>query len=130
MSKILYKYVFQENILDENGFVKEEHCTHLPHAEQIIEAAEKSFNDTHLETFFDGVLKDNIVSCTMRCCESALGELYGIISVVGKQGFRFSEKRRNAVYDQLDAQFSDGWGEGFFGYGNIMKSGITKFIVE
>lgn len=32
---------------------------------------------------------------------------------------------------QIDAQFSDGWGEGFFGYINIMTAPDgTKFIVE
>ena len=131
MSIVNYRYVFEENILGNDGGVLSEHRKNLPHAVQIMEEAEKSFNDLHMERFFDGILKNNIASCALRCCISPEGELVGIIKTTAKPGYRLSEKRRNAIFNQLDGQLSDGWGECFFGYVNIMKDAFgQRFVVE
>lgn len=92
----------------------EEIDENLPHHELISKLICESWNTAHMEQYFDGVLKDNIASAIMNCMKDGDGKTVAVITVTGKPNFRFSEKRRNEIYDQVSAQLSDGWGESFF----------------
>jgi len=103
----------------------------LPHHSQIANAMADSWNNAHMEQYFDGVLKDKIAKAIMKVRKQSDGSTVASIIVHGKPGVRFSSKMTEAIYDQLDGQLSDGWGEGFFGFANIMTDDNgNKFCVE
>lgn len=132
MSIMCITYVFHEMQLDDSGNEIAYFEHDLPHAKEIGEAAVKSWNEAHMEQYFDGILAGKIESCLMR-----FGELNsrdgkkagGMLTIKGKAGVRFTEKIRNAISDQIDAQMSDGWGETFFGFANIMTMPDGTIIV-
>lgn len=116
MSKLLFLTDVAEVPLDFDGYemyseIKE---YNLPHHEQISKEMCKHWNNMHMENYFSDILKGNIASAKMSCTKDSQGKTVAIVTVVGVPHFRFSEKRRNLVYEQLSAQMSDGWGEGFF----------------
>lgn len=115
MSRLYYITDVAEIPLDAEGYemyseIKE---YNLPHHEMIAKEMCNSWNAMHIEKFFTGVLKGNIASAKMTC-KKENGKTVAKVTVIGVSNFRFSEKRRNLVFEQLSAQMSDGWGEGFF----------------
>lgn len=129
MSKFYMSYRVSESVLDNNGNIVADYDSNLPHHDFIKEKMTKSWNDMHMERFFDGVLKDKIESCLMRFCQTTDGYSVAMVETIGVPGFRFTEKRRNEIAEQLEAQFCDGWGEGFFGYVNVMTAPDGKKII-
>lgn len=83
----------------------------LPHLQQIKDYLPKTWEDCHIEQTFDGILKDKVTSCPMRIFENKNGQVIARITINFAPGFRLSEKRRQACWEQLDAQMSDGFGE-------------------
>lgn len=131
MSKVQVIYSCFETILDEEGHIIQQYEKNLPHHNIIKNEMVKSWNDAHMEQFFDGELKDKIQSAIMTFRLNKKKESQAVITIETVKDYRLSERRRNMILDQIDAQFSDGWGEGFFGYINIMTAPDgTKFIVE
>ena len=132
MSKFEYITNLTETELDENGNVICDYETNLPHHDLIIKKICKSWNDMHMEQYYDGQLKDKINSAVMSAYrdQTHSGQCSVKITFTLKKGCRLTESCRDAIIDQTNAQFSDGWGEGFFGYSNIMTDGKRHFIVE
>ena len=130
MSKTQICYTCHEIILDDNGNFIKEYEENLPHHNQIEKEMCDSFNNTHIERFFDGILKDKIKSAIMTF-KKIDNKSVGIMTIEGIPNFRFTQKVRDEIYEQIGGQLSDGWGEGFFGYINVMTAPDgTKFIVE
>ena len=127
-----FKFIttFSEITLDQNDNIVVDYETNLPHHDIISRAAEKSWNDLHMERFYDGILTDKIESATMKCRRSGSGATEAVISIKAKPGVRLISKYRDAIVDQTSAQLSDGWGESFFGFVNIMSDGNERFCVE
>lgn len=132
MSKFEYIYNLMETELDENNNVIGDYETNLPHHTLIIKEICKSWNDMHMEKYYDGRLKDKIHSAVMSAYHDRThsGMCSVKITFVLKKGYRLTEPCRDAIIYQTNAQFIDGWGEGFFGYGNIMTDGKRRFFVE
>lgn len=123
-----FKFIttFNEVELDENNNFIEEYEMFLPHHDIISSQMEQSWNSMHMERFYDGVLSNRIESATMKCgVNSGISE--AVISIKMKPGERLTRKHREAIVNQTSAQLSDGWGEGFFGYINIMTDGKRRF---
>ena len=74
-----------------------------------------------MEQYYDGILKDNIVSTVMKP-KNENGELILNITFTLKKGVRLTQKYRHAIIDQTSAQMTDGWGESNLGYNNIMTA--------
>lgn len=127
-----FKFIttFTEIALDKNGNIIADYETNLPHHDMITRAAEKSWNDMHMEQYYDGILTDKIESAVMKCRKSKTGETEAVINIKAKPGVRLTSKYKNAIVDQTSAQLSDGWGESFFGFVNIMSDGNERFCVE
>ena len=131
MSHRILLYKCMETEFDKNGDIIKDHKTNLPHHDQIAKAMTESWNNAHMEQYFDGILKDKISAATMRVIKDSDGSTVARITVHGKPNVRFSSKITDAIYDQLDGQLSDGWGEGFFGFANIMTDDDgNEFCVE
>ena len=115
MSKYIWRTDLYEVIVDADGEFVELYKQWLPHHEMIAEKICASWNEMHIEQYFDDVLKSNIQSAVMRCIqEKETGYSVAKITVTGVPGFRFSSKRIGMIDEQMDAQMADGWGEGFF----------------
>lgn len=130
MSKFVYCTSVSEDVLDSKGLSIADYDANLPHADYISEKLCDGWNSMHMEQYYDGILKNNIVSAVMKCAENEKGELMLNITFTLKKGIRLTDKYRNAIIDQTSAQMSDGWGESFFGYNNIMTAPDgTRFCV-
>lgn len=115
MSKYKWRTDLYEIVEDADGEFVELYELWLPHHETIAEKICASWNEMHMERYFDDVLKDNIQSAVMRCIqEKETGYSVAEITITGVPGFRFSSKRIGMINEQMDAQMADGWGEGFF----------------
>ena len=131
MSQYAAIYTVNETQLDKDDNIIAEFQKDLPHHDFICEEMCKSWNDSKMEQFFDGILKDKILSARMKSGKTEDGESYCLINVIGRPKVRFTQKIREAIYEQISAQMSDGWGEGFFGYANIMTAPDgTRLMVE
>lgn len=122
MSVYYTRFHIRELNLDENDNIIGEYEKNLPHHEFICKEMCKSFNDTHMEQFYDGILKDRLARVTMSYGQDGDGKSYGRIRFVGKPGVRFTQKVKDAIDEQTTDQFTDGWGEGFFYPTNIMTA--------
>lgn len=130
MSKYIYSTTVSETEIDAQGNTLADYDTHLPHKDTIAKKMTDSWNSMHMEQYYDEILKDKIDSDVMSCKENVHGELVAKITFTMKPGVRLTEKYRRAIADQTSAQMSDGWGESFFGYNNIMTDGTIHFIAE
>lgn len=130
MSKFIYCTSVSEDVLNSENLSIADYDTNLPHADFISEKICDSWNSANMEQYYDDILKNNIVSAVMKCVENEKGELMVNITFTLKRGIRLTDKYRNAIIDQTSAQMSDGWGESFFGYNNIMTAPDgTRFYV-
>lgn len=123
-------YSFHEVECTKHGDYIKEYETHLPHAKTIAKNAENSWNSLPMHQYFDGILKDKIESCTMKCRVTPYNELVGNITIKATPGFRLTSKVKDEIDDQISAQLSDGWGESFFGLVNIMEDNNNYFYVD
>lgn len=119
-----------EIIVDKNDDFVKAYESRLPHADEIITNMCKDWNNMHIEKYFDGILKDKISSAIMK--KHIEGDnLFGKVEITGMPNFRFTQKIKEEIADQMDGQFCDGWGESFFGSANIMTaSDGTRFYAE
>lgn len=116
MSKLYYDIPLAEEwgyLGDADYQMKE---SDLPHFQQIAEWLPGEWNKCRIHTTFDGILKDKVQSCKMRCVQKeAGGHIQSIarVTITFVPGFRLTAKRRNECWEQLDGQLSDGFGESY-----------------
>lgn len=115
MSKLFYKIYLEEEYDNENDTGYDYKTKNLPHFKQLKEWLPKEWKKCKIENTFDGILKDKVASCTMTCREDKEGIAYAWITIEFVPDFRLSQKRREACWEQLDAQMCDGFGESYDG---------------
>ena len=96
-------------------------CNNDTHGKEVFSAMCKSWNEmdwAETSKFFDEPIKGKVSKSIAQPLPDGKGI---IIKTTFVEGFRLSEKRRNAFWDEMEAQMCDGWGEGEFGAGNIRK---------
>lgn len=131
MSHFISTFSIKEVQLDEHDNIIAEFEKDLPHGHFLICEMMASWNEMNMAQYFDGILKDKVNRAIMTGFTDKEGHTCGKIRVICVPGFRLSAKRRAAIEDQISAQFCDGWGEGFFGYANIMTAPDgTRLMVE
>lgn len=131
MATLTYDIRIAEIKLDENGDEVDEVSTNLPHADLIAGLACSTWNAIDFPGIVGGAAKGGIERSPMTAKVTGDGSLVLRISVVAKKGFRLSECRRNCIWEELDAQMSDGWGEGFFGHANVLTDDEgNRFMAE
>ena len=120
MATLTYEITISEVRLDSSGNAIAEYTENLPHQDDIIAAALK-LDLSHLADVLNARLGQHGVE-RVRSWASVRSnkQVVMTISVEAAPRFRWSERRRNIVFDELDTQLVDGWGEGFFGYANVM----------
>lgn len=89
---------------------------HLPHFEQIADFLPDAYRKCKVESCFDGILKDKVSSSTMRVFEDKDGTCIARVTTNFITGFRLSQQKREAFWEQMDAQMTDGFGESFDHY--------------
>lgn len=133
MSYITSLYVCHEIIVDDNNNFISEHKTNLPHAELISKTFCEQF-DKAAKDYLLNVMNNelgNRIALLKAMPSKACNETIISIRITAKPGVRFTSKLRNAVYDFISLQFSDGWGEGFFGPVNIITADDgTRFYID
>ena len=133
MAKFTSLYECREVILDDNGDYVEEYEENLPHGDFIVNWFCNAWNkdaDKFILDILNRDIGDCIETCYMRKYKDDTKTILAIDFVM-KKGKRLTQKVKNEIIDWIDGQYSDGWGEGMFGYANVMTAPDgTKFIVE
>jgi len=110
MSKLYYKINLEEFFDSDDDYC--EYHNHLPHFKQLKDWLPKEWAECHIEqTFSMKEIRENIESCILTVRQGKNGETYAMVTINFKPGFRLSARRRESVWDDLDAQMSDGFGE-------------------
>ncbi len=130
MSTFTFITTFSEVELDKDGNIIADYEINLPHHDMITAEAERSWNKMKMEQYYDGILTGKVESARMKCRKTKDGISEAVIKIKMNEGVRLTQKYRDVIVSQTSAQLSDGWGECFFGYANIMTDGEKKFFVE
>lgn len=110
MSKLYYKIGLRE--IYDNGKKIDEYDGFLPHIEQIKEWIGSVWAACQVEKAFSmPEIRNNVAHCDLAVKESKDGTTYAMITIEFVPGFRLSARKRESVWDDLDAQMSDGFGE-------------------
>lgn len=135
MATITSLYTCHEELLDENdnqiGYYEE----NLPHSKEIAEAFITQWNESAdefmLKLINEQAGKDRIKSCYARQFKKNSNKTIIAIDIVAKNGMQLREPTKSNIFDFINSQMSDGWGEGFFGYINIMTDAKgQKYCVQ
>lgn len=133
MSKLSIVYTLNEVIIDDNNNYIKEYDKNLPHADEIAEVFINEWNkdadEFMLNIINEQVANNFIESCKARRYKKHGAETKVIIEIVTKKGKQFREKFRDNIYDFIESQLIDGWGEGFFNIYRTAKDG-TKYYIE
>lgn len=122
MSKLFYTIKLNEVQTTKKGDFIREYKSNLPHAKEIIDNLCQSWNSINWGEIFDDIFSGNVTSSIMRPLQTSDDGISKVqITTTFKEGFRLSKKRRDAFWDQMEAQMCDGWGEGVFGLINLME---------
>lgn len=111
MTVLIYDIKLYEIEYDDNDCFVQEIQKDLPHHEQIKDWLPSFFDSCDIASTFYGILQGNIKQCSLKIIKNKHKESVARVTIEGIPGFRFSEKRRNAVWEQMDGQMSDGFGE-------------------
>lgn len=130
MSEMHILYRLNEVQLDENDEFIEEYERNLPHAKELLEDAVESWNSMPMHEYFDGILKNKIQKAHASGRIDKDGYAILDIQVVGIQKFRFTAAVRDEIGEQIGCQFSDGWGESYFGTGNVHYDGNVTYYAD
>lgn len=114
MSKLIYDILLREEY-DKEGEPYQERVMSEEHFKTVKGWLPSEFKACRVHEAFYGVLKDKVQSCTMNCFyrpEKDGGPVARVI-INFVPGFRLTEERRQACWDQMDGQMSDGFGESY-----------------
>ena len=134
MAKLLSLYTLHERAFDKNGDEVAYYEKNLPHGDQLADAFIKNWNDD--ADFMLGLMnkevgKDRIASCRARRYEKNSDEVVVAVEIIAKPGKHFRGSMKGDIFEFMDSQFCDGWGEGFFGEVNMMTdSDGVKFCAD
>ena len=131
MSKLFYTINLNEVQTTKNGEFIKEYIANLPHAEKVANNLCESWNAIDWSKIFDGILTKCVEKSIMRPVPIEKDGVCKVrITTTFVNGFRLSAKRRNEFWEQMEAQMSDGWGEGIFGLINLIefKDGAFGYI--
>ena len=112
MSKLFYDITIEEEYIGTNSEYKII-TKNIPHFEEIKNWLPKEWDRCKIHTTFDGQLKNKVQNTLMKCFEEKDGTAIARITIEFVPGFRLSKNRRDACWQQLDAQMSDGFGESY-----------------
>lgn len=110
MAAIFYQFALNE-IEMRDGLIINEYIENLPHHQEVADTVKRIWDMCHIETTFDGILEGKIDSCYLRIFTNKKGQTVARIQICLNDGERWSEKKRNECWEQLDAQMADGFGE-------------------
>lgn len=134
MAVIKSLYTLHEIVVDNNDEFVKEYEVDLPHGDFIVEEMCKAWNadaDKFILEFMNNECDNRIESCYMKPFKNNNGESTVAVHIKAKEGKQLTGKIKSAVWDFMDGQYSDGWGEGFFGLINVMTAPDgTRFYVE
>ena len=122
MSKLYYTIKLNEVETTKDGDFIREYVSNLPHAKEIANNFCESWNSVKWNEIFDGIFAGQVKTSKMHPMHISNDGICKVqITTTFVDGFRLSEKRRNAFWEQMEAQMCDGWGEGVFGLINLME---------
>ena len=118
MAKLTSLYTLRECIVDEDGNDIAYYEEDLPHGNEIVERFINKWNkdadDFMLDIMNEQVGKDRIQSCYARRYNKKSPRVTVAVEIIAKEGKQFRGSMKADIFDFMESQYTDGWGEGFF----------------
>lgn len=109
---ILKYYVYlTEDLVDKSGDTQRVYERSLPHHVQIAEWLPKEWAEVNPLQYFPAELREIIDSCEMTVYQNPMLQTMAVVSVKAKAGVHWSKRTRAMVFEELEGQFTDGFGE-------------------
>lgn len=105
-----YKIALTLEEVDENENTVRLLEENIPFRKEVWKDFQRNWETAKIENTFDGILQGKIKSCK-PVLRLENGVAYAVIQIVPVNGFRWTANRREALWQQLDAQMVDGFGE-------------------
>lgn len=113
MSQLYYDVPIEEVLLDDAHNDVQHIRTDLPHFKQIKAWLPGEWEKCEIHKWFDGILKNKVESTKMRVFQTSDKRTIARIKITFIPGFRVTEKYRQACWEYMDSQMSDGFGESY-----------------
>lgn len=131
MSYISYHIPVDETTLDQDLNPITTFDANLPHEKAITKMLLSEWKKSNPLQYFPEEIRKKIHKLDMQIQVNKNKSMEAIVIAHGEPRTYFTEKLRHQIWDLLDGQMSDGWGECIFGYNNIMTDeNGQKYIIE
>lgn len=111
MATLKYYVYLTEDLVDKSGDTQCVYERILPHHKQIAEWLPKEWAEVNPLQYFPAELREIIDSCEMSVYQNPKLQTMAAISLKTKPGVHWSKRTRAMVFDELEDQFTDGFGE-------------------
>lgn len=113
MSTLFYDIPLKEEYENKDRY--QERIISKEHFEKVKDWLPKEFEKCRIHEAFDGILKNRVQSCTIKCLYTKKKNQGSIpiarITIEFVPGFRLNREKRQACWDQMEDQMTDGFGE-------------------
>lgn len=113
MAKLYFRVSLWEAKVDIAGSTEKIFERNLPHHDEIADWFPKCWEEDNPIQYFDAETKQMIASSRMKVIRQKDGRSVAIVEIEPVAGMRWSAKRREKVFWEMDAQFLDGFGESY-----------------
>ena len=113
MSTLYYDIPINEIQLDNQYNIVQEIKTNIPHFDKIKAWLPSELQKCELHKHFDGILKDKVASTSMRVFKNKEQQTICRIKIEFVDNFRLTQQKREACWEYMNAQMTDGFGESY-----------------
>lgn len=111
MAQLFYRFSIEETKTSPSEMI--DITRNLPHETEISNYILHTWNDCKQSILntIPNSLKTHLTDIDLKITEQKDGSLYGVITITPISTHRWSAKTRKMIFENLDAQMTDGFGE-------------------
>lgn len=113
MANLYFRVPLLEGKVGKDGGIEKIYERNLPHHDEIANWLPKCWEADDPVQYFDETARKLIDSSRMYMVRQKDGRTVAIVELKPVPGLRWSSKKRNAVFEEMDAQICDGFGESY-----------------
>lgn len=113
MANLYFRFCIDELKLDTMGNTVETFSEKLPHHKEIANWLPGEWDLLNPVQFFLEPVKSMIETTKMRIIQTRNHETVGVIEIIPHKGKRWNVKTRQKIWDELNAEICDGFGESY-----------------
>lgn len=113
MANLTYNIPFELLQLDANQNTIAVFSREIPYFKETKTYLENAWTNANIQQYFPDNIKDKIkrITCKILPPSKSINQIHMRLTIEPINGFRWYNKYRNQVWNELDAQITDGFGE-------------------